>query len=337
MTHNKEKKIVVLCDSAYDFKYEEIFKRIPYLEIVQDGFFGLMARMLKDEVCYHIRYIKFRGYFFTLIRIFLIILFSKVKGSKIIWSCHNVYEHSFPNKIYNDLVRWLLAISSSHVIVFHEDVLEFLPSVAKSKATVSNFGDYKGYIEQKHRVNKQFEIGYSDWLKKNCIDAPDIVSISSARLNNLKVLKTLSVANIHNILIVAPGVDLQVFAGQDNVFPFNQSSVRSGISEILSSSNKIIGYIGHNNISVPTSVYMYASYGVPMLAINCPPVNSMFANYMLGVLVDVDDSVQAILDSVNKIRRNYLEYSNGCFEFISKNSWNKAALDHEKVFGPVAR
>ena len=99
--------------------------------------------------------------------------------------------------------------------------------------------------------------------------------------------------------------------------------------DILINSNELVGFVGHSNISVPTSIYMYASFGIPIIGIRAKPISSIICENKLGIVVDSSKEVVLALKS---IRDNYSSYQENCRKFIRENSWEKASLSHKAIF-----
>jgi hypothetical protein len=320
------KKITVLSESSYDYKYRNIFSNIEGINVVEGRFFSLLGYMTKPDTYYHIRYIKYRGKFFTIVRILLVSLFSYVFKTKIIWTCHNIYEHNFPSKKYNDIVRSLLSCISYRIVVFHKDLSAYLPKTAQRKIIVSSFGDFTNFIKGKTEINNDFNGKFTSWKKQENIHQPDIISVSAARKNNIGLLLDGTADSDVNILIIAPKITL--VKTSSNIFLYNDF-VYKEIADILINSNELVGFVGHSNISVPTSIYMYASFGIPIIGIRAKPISSIICENKLGIVVDSSKEVVLALKS---IRDNYSSYQENCRKFIRENSWEKASLSHKAIF-----
>jgi len=291
---------IILTESRYDFKYRNIFERIPGIKIVEGTFIELLKILVRRKCYYHIRYIKYRGPIIAILRIILVFSLSKISGSKIIWSCHNIYEHKIPSQKVNDVLRTIICFISYKIVVFHEDLVSYLPRFTHKKIIVASFGDFKEFIEKKTKENKEFEQLYEKWLKKRNIQYPDIVSISAAKRNNMSPLTEGLNGTSQNVLIIAPN---QEFANKENfesnIFVYNKDFVEKEISVILNSPGKLIGYIGHENISVPTSIYMYASFGIPVIGLNVEPVSSIIKEYSIGEIIDEKTSLDFVVKKNN--------------------------------------
>ena len=116
----------ILCESRLDFKYKMIFSKLDKdFVIIEGGFIKLMKVLIRKKSFYHIRYIKYRGPIITSLKLLIIFVFCKFSQSKIIWSCHNIYEHNFSSKKFNDLLSRPKDILSRFLFIL-ENVLELL-------------------------------------------------------------------------------------------------------------------------------------------------------------------------------------------------------------------
>ena len=131
-----------------------------------------------------------------------------------------------------------------------------------------------------------------------------------------------------NCLIINPKSTFYYKELGNNIFFYNKF-VYGNINNILNTKSKIIGYVGHDNISVPTSIYMYASYNIPIIAFNIEPVNSILTMYQLGILIknseELEKAYYTILD-------NYDTYVENAVFFLKENSWEKSAFVHRDIF-----
>lgn len=322
-------KKIVLSESSYDYKYKNIFGRIPDVEVIDGKFLKLLKILARKKSYYHIRYIKYRGVFLTPVRIILVYFLSKISGSKIIWSCHNIYEHNIPSKRFNGIIRILLCAVSSKIIVFHKDLIAYLPKFSRKKVLIASFGEFQSFIENRKVENEKFWNEYQNWLNKRKIARPDIISVSAARRNNLHLfINKIKYTNL-NALIIAPNYIIDKTYLSKNTFLYNDDFVEKEVYDILKNSGKIIGFIGHENISVPTSIYMFASFGIPVIGLNIKPVSTIIKEYSIGEIIDEKISFD---DVTKKIIANFNYYSQNCSVFLQENNWEKSAEVHKELF-----
>ena len=321
------KKIIILAESEYDFKYQSIFKDIKNIEVFHGTFLQLIKQMFSGASYYHIRYIKYKGLFLTFPRLLFIYFIAKVSKTKIIWTCHNIYEHKIPFKLFNKFLVYFLASISYKIIVFHKDLSTYLPNKVQNKIIVASFGNFKNHFKGLNKKNTVFTKEYNNWIEKNNILQLDFIYISAAKKSNLNHL----IDNVKNTdlktLIIAPNIDLnRNIKVYENIFFYNDF-VSEEIDEILTKNNHAIGFIGHKNISVPTSIYMFASYRIPMIGLDYSPVNSILTDNEIGLITKEND-----FDLVTKkIKSNYLLYQKNLDKFLELNSWEQSSMEHKKL------
>ncbi len=320
---------LILSESSYDYKYSNIYSRIDGVEVIEGGFIKLLGLLATRKCYYHIRYVKYRGYLGTMLRLILIFMTAKLSGSKIIWTCHNIYEHNISSRKYNDLIRKFICKISHDIIVFHEDLIEFLPKKCRTKIRVATFGDFKLFVEKQVEENPDFSNKYSNWLNENKAECPDVVSISTAKRNNLPVLVTQSKRMKYKVLIIAPGVNLEFEPFSKNLLFYNDSFVKKEIFNILTNSKELVGFIGHDNISVPTSLYMYASFGIPVIVLDSKPSNSIVTKHQIGKVIKESRELSAI---IAEVKMNYAYYKRNCEIFMNSSSWKNSAAIHSSIF-----
>lgn len=323
-------KIYLLSESVYDFKYKSILGDIENFEVIEGNYFSLLKYMIKNRsmCCYHIRYVKYKSLLSCILRLLLISFICKLSSNKLLWSCHNIYEHNISSKICNDIVRWFLLLLSNHIIVFHQDIKIALPIFFSKKVSVCNFGDFKPFMEEKTLENYDFQLKYNNWLLKCGIDKPDILSISTAKKNRLDLLISGVQKSCIKCLIIAPGVELNLQNLKNNTFFYNNSSVEIEVLNLLNKNKHFIGFIGHDNYSVATSLYMFASFGIPVISTNTKPISSIVNENEIGIVVD--NSLQ-IEEAYQKILNNYSLFSFNCYKFIQTNNWSTSTYKHKRI------
>jgi len=209
----------------------------------------------------------------------------------------------------------------------HSDLIHNLPLYKKEKIIVANFGDFREFFESQNDINKHFKEKYEKWLGYNNINYPDIVYISTAKINKLQYLITfLEKRTILNGLIIAPKINITVKTR--NIFLYTDDMVKGEIKTILKKGDPV-AYISHNNISVPTSIYMYASYGIPILGYNIKPISSIINEYKIGLLFDGKTDLG---EKIKIIKENYKYYRENALKFINLNNWEKSILAHKKIW-----
>lgn len=327
------KRPIILTEVEPDFKYKSIMEKVN-ANYVYSKYYVTILKLIKllfvkkdTSYYYHIRYVKWRGYLKTIPIYVVKLVLCRLTNVKIVWTCHNIQEYGMPSKWQNKFLRKLIFAFSYKVIVMHKDLIGFLPK-NKEKIIVGNFGEFKSFFASKAtgKPNESFINEYKIWKEKHQITDPDIIFISTLP----KIDPLISLAKINSkikILIIAPKIES--FDVPENVFLYT-NKVFTEIHSLLENSNSI-GYLGHDNISVPTSIYMYASYNIPILGFDCKPVSTLISENKLG---HTFTSNSDILQSYNLIRANYENYKENCSKFINTYTWSRSSKIHSKIFSP---
>ncbi len=318
----------IISDSAYDFKYQKIFENINYINVVDGPFKNLLFSIIKSEKpIFHIRYFKVKGFFFGIPRYLVLLFLTLIKGGKILYSCHNLREHNVKNKFLNDFYRFIFSLLAFRIIYFHEKVRKKNFKIFYNKGVIANFGSFEDFFKKNKKESSNFINHYKVWSKNRNID---IISISAAKFTSDNKFFDLIKDIKYNSVQIKPTETFRDPFISENQFRF-YDFVYSSIPNILKINKKIIGFIGHNNCSVSTSLYMFASFGIPVIAYNFSPNSQIVKNNNIGVVVPVDSDVRTIINYVILIKNNYSDYSKNCFKFIKNNSWAKSAQIHKNI------
>ncbi len=328
----KEPIVQVWSEVEVDFKYSSITElmNIEYRHIKYWQLMGLLLKRLSSFRVYenhffHIRYLKWRGNIKTIPVYLVLMTLCRLTNVKIVWTCHNILEYSMPSRRQNEFLRKLVFYYSYRVIVMHSDLIKYLPERSE-KVRVANFGNFRKHFEQASLLppNKMFKTIYREW-KAAIPGSLDIVFIST--LPDLDPLfHLLDSDQSITALIITPRI--QQLTVSNNVFLYTEK-VTSEVHELLVENHSAIGYLGHENISVPTSIYMYASYGLPVIGLNSEPVSSIISENEIG---ETFTSIQDISRAYYKVRSEYNRYQMNMERFLNSNSWERSAEIHREIF-----
>ena len=124
-----EGRIAVFCETTLDYKYAQIFREMPFVVPVNGGLKTLIAGMFRTRVpkYYHIRYLKNGNPIKVWIRYFTIWLVCRITNTAIVWSCHNIQEHTINSSRQNSGLRWFISAISKNIIVLHPAMSDWLP------------------------------------------------------------------------------------------------------------------------------------------------------------------------------------------------------------------
>jgi len=208
----------------------------------------------------------------------------------------------------------------------HDDLIKYLPKFRRDKIKVANFGDFKIYFDRQQNENKDFQKKFRHWQEKIRRDKVDLIYISAARIDVNSFVKKLNPKSDLAIAIIAPGND--VTTAMDTIFVYTENFVKAEVKQLLENDG-VIGLVLHDNISVPTSIYMFASYGIPILGSDVEPVRSIICDYQIGRSFNVRSNVH---DEINELKQNYNFYSKNTQRFLQENSWYKSMLVHQEIW-----
>lgn len=327
------KSKVVYLGNYVDWKYSNIVDKldVEYIPLNLVGILKFLLSKSKRKGLYHLhlRYLIDYGYIKSFVLYVGLILLAKIFGLKVVWSCHNIYEHNNWSKQYNDLIRKTIFWLSDDVIVFHKSLIKYLPPKGCYKTHVACFGDYSAFLRGKvNERNYVFQQAYQKWCANRGIKGPDIVFIGDyKKAKGVDALLRFSkMYSSINILIVAKGISEE--RSVPNVLTFGQSRVFFELHEILSSS-RVVGFVAHSNLSVPTAIHLYSSYGVPVIAANVDPLIDIVADSQIGVTFK---NVECLVESYNEVFNEYEFYREKSQAFNKEYTWEKSAKVHNSIF-----
>ena len=323
-------KIVVYSETGLDYKYSNIFDGLDVeCKIVTTIRFLKLAFRKKDvnkKYVYHIRYLRWKGFLLTLPMYCLIILVCKLRRIPVLFTCHNLLEHRYPSKLYSVCVRNLVSWAANDIVVLHSDLKKHLARFA-NKVHVACYGEYMSFFRQEHKPCPTFSQEYSNWLSSRSIKAPGLIFVGeySAQKRIDFLIRFLQNRREITALIVSPGCSFR--SPTENIFLFRRAKVILELDPIMKM-NGLVGYVAHTNISVPTAINMYASYGIPILGFNIDPICSLVKTYGMG---EVFTSEKDMFDAFCQISNNYTIYQEGLKRFSLKNAWEVSRKVHKSI------
>jgi len=328
----------VYAEQKLDYKYERVFGDLDldYTPVTVYEFAALMAGPLDGDTdyYYHVRYLRWRGYLLTLPMYLVVIALCLVRGVTIVWSCHNVVGHTIPDERYNRILRSLIGWAATDILVFHESLRPHLHPF-ESKVHVACFGSFQEFFRDHPTRNPDFEERYREWVERREIDGPDVVFVGVyTRHKNIEwLVDHLRAGDAPDGLVIAPGYpepdDVQHSGQQpDNLFLEADQKVIAEVDDILQSGVPI-GYVAHDNLSVPTSMYVYASYGIPMIAYDVDPLAPIVREHQLGAVFSRPADIGAAL---GQVRAEYEMYRTHTAKFLETCTWERSRAVHASVF-----
>lgn len=318
----------IISDSSYDYKYKQIFERIESVKVIEGSFKVLILSILNSKnPIFHVRYIKASGPLKGILRYFILISLLFLRGGKILYTCHNINEHNIKSKIINDFYRFLFSFLAFKIIYFDEIVRSYNYKIFHKKGVIANFGSFRDFLSHNFNKSNEFENIFGDWYFNKEID---VISVSSAKLNLSK--------RFFDQILDTDFVSVMISPQKNTVIPFivqNQfryyKSVYSELDEIFVNNKKLVGFVGHYNISVATSLYMFASYGIPVICYDIEPNNNLVSIHNIGEIITQNCDTNTIEEKINLIKNNYTFYQQNCEKFIEINSWEKSSVIHKNI------
>lgn len=325
--------VIIFAESRLDFKYTKFLGHLTenYILVTFNGLIKLWLKKLhaSNNYYFHVRYLKWRGPVLTILYYLLVVLLCSVRDIKLVFTCHNYWEHNFNNRFVNAFIRKLLVRNAHAVIVLDDGIGERIalgrPNLRKKIHTV-HFSSFIDYFEKLKTINKDFSTGYTSWKTKRGIDKPDVVLISASYRSLDRFRETFN-NSIYNYLCIVPKVSNAQGFGE-NTLIFNEGFVEKEVTDLLREGG-IIGMIGLDNGSIATSLYMFASYNIPMLVLNEMPMNALVADFKIGHVFDLLTSVD---EQIELIKKDYTSLGNNCSDFLKAHSWQKSHDIHCQIF-----
>jgi len=325
------KPIIYGHTTTIDYKYKRILEGldVEYRCVTAYSWVRVWWNIRKDEkAVFHFRYLQWRGYIGTALLYGMILITCKLKRIPLLWNCHNILEHRHFSRTYNNLLRRIITRWVDRIIVFHEDLKAYLHP-HEDKVRVCNFGEFRSLLlEKAHKENEGFKRRYQSWLGRRSITGPDIVFVGDySEWKQVELLIEFLRCNSHvHGLIVSRWLPENCQCG-DNVLVHRRDRVFAELLPILETS-RAIGYMGHRNISVPAAVHLFPSFGIPVVAYDVAPVNTMVTKAGMGELFETTGE---LAEAYERVREDYEKYSMAAGAFSRRNSWEKAAEVHRNV------
>lgn len=323
----------IISESAVDYKYRRIVEDLP-IEYVSGRFVRIVADLLhrgdrRPDVL-HIRYLKWRGYVGTAVRYAILIALCKLRGIRIVWSCHNIRSYSIPTERYNAVLRQALCRAADSIVVFDEALRPHLGPWS-DKVIVASFGEFRSSYRSMgaSRDAGGFARRYRRWSTTMDPNAPRLLFVGAyAPSKNVETLLEIARRNADlSVIVIAPEME-PVPPVSRNVL-LHTDWVGAELEKLLLEPN-LLGFVGHANISVPTSIYLFASYGIPIIALDHPPLHQIVEHHQLGAVIDGTDVAGEIVRGVLARREHHRDALD---RFLRSHSWAASAAGHRKAFG----
>jgi hypothetical protein len=217
-----------------------------------------------------------------------------------------------------------MAWAADDIVVLHASLAQYLPPEARSKTCVATFGDFTQDFRIRTAPNPAFREALANWAGAN--GGFELLFISATLTDLSTMLQVVRHLKRHRALAIAARHD-RIEVGR-NYLVFNQF-VSAELHALLSGGTGLTGLIVHDNLSVPTSLYVFASYGIPVLALDTPPVADIVSEWNLGLTFRSSDEVEETLD---RIVDRYDYYREKGRTFVRVNSWESSRAVHREIW-----
>mgnify|MGYP006297762497 CR=1 FL=1 len=222
-----------------------------------------------------------------------------------------------------------MVLGSDKILIFHPALAQYFKKF-QDKIIDVNFGDFRTFILSKDNpTNPTFLPRYQNWLENRSVEGPDIVFIGEYKSRkNINWLYEFALKNkMINVLIIAHKMPIETNV-PENIFIHRESKIFSELDIVLRNSG-LIGFVAHDNYSVPTVLHVYADYDMPVLGYDIIPVSCILNHYNCGVTFN---NLESIISGYQEIRANYNFYSAGMRRLALENTWEKSAMCHKTAF-----
>ena len=322
---------LIYCSTKPDAKYKPIYDKLDFnFRYINHGklFKKLITLKLNGRVShYHLRYLHLDHWAKFLFYLTLPVLL-KINNVNLVWSIHNVYDHKTKIRPLNYILDLYLIIFSSACIVFHEDIKLFFPALLQNNISVAGFGpltpqDVSSEIETDH---KNIKLAKSFLSKRE--SKPVLVSISTATHNKAFRLAEYLDKDVLMIYVDPNGSFSNDLQSSKNLL-YIQEKVGIKFLAYLKTLQYPIGVIGHDNLSVATSLYMFTTMGFPVISFNYPPNSTIVKENKIGALIESEMRIEEVAEN---IKQNYTNIQKNIDVFLEENTWEKSIRIHKKIF-----
>jgi hypothetical protein len=211
----------------------------------------------------------------------------------------------------------------------HEDIKKFFPSFIQDKIVVANFGPLKPEDVATNVGPDSRNIGLVKNFIKGRNGYPILISISTAKHNKAyQITEELPGTKILMLYIDPNGTFEGDILKSENLL-YIPEKVGVKFLEYLKTLQYPIGIIGHNNLSVATSLYMFATMGFPIITLDFPPNSTLVRDNKIGAVLKNETKVNTVAETIN---HNYTDVQKNIDIFLKNNSWEKSIQVHRRIF-----
>jgi hypothetical protein len=324
-----KRRIYTSCQQGPKYSHVYVLLNIEprYVQLkqfVKKLFFGSLDKKIS---IYHLRYLGLRS-IKEYILYFILPLMLKMRNINLVWTVHNIYDHDSSNTCMNNILNHHLYKHSSSIIILHDYLKKYIPKKYHYKLYVSSYGALPpNTLSKISNIDNDIITKVKKYLLGKKYEAV-IISISTARHNNSYLLSKYLSDKICMIYVDPNSSFINKLLYSDNLLYINEY-VGLNFMEYLQTIPNLIGLVGHTNISVATSLFMFSSMRVPILSLDYPPNSLIVKANRIGRVLDNNEILE---QEIKKIVSEYNVYCINQESFLAINTWESASMSQLKAF-----
>jgi beta-1,4-mannosyltransferase len=260
----------------------------------------------------------------------------KIKGTKVVWTRHNLYSHDYPHPTVDRIGRFFMWQLADAVIIQEESFAKSEQLKRKNKNIVFiSQGNYVGvygpvWDGDKNKLREEYGLNPNNMI---------LLSIGSIRPYKAlpQLIKVINEAHkkgakVH-LLITGKasaeyGEEIKKLVEKNSVITLNIGFVPDNkIPEVLALADYTVFYYEDSSLS-SAAMMMSLSYGVPVITRNIP-ASSIIVPKLSGFVFNCDEEFMSILIKLsNEPKPN----RDGIIETVSRQDWQTVILKLKKTY-----
>lgn len=279
-----------------------------------------------------------RLFYLRIIKFFLIILFARFSGYKIVWTAHNLLPHQSINPFIDIVARYLMILFANAIIVHCEDAKLLLSKCfhRKRRVYVIPHGNYIGIYENSTTQKKA-----RNFLK---IDDRKFVYLCFGKLLTYKrvdyLIETfLRMDDKNSILLIAgqctdiEKIRLTRICGNSNQIRMDFGFIPEDKTQFYFNAANVL-VIPFSEVLTSGSIILGLSFGLPIIAPNQGCLTEMIDSRK-GILYSNNDP-HGLLYAMQSIKKNDLKkMEQASYSYAETLDWRKIGLDTFGVYSKI--
>lgn len=322
---------MIYSSSSAGAKYNRIYNALG-IHCVQINHIELLKvlkskKMCKDVDFYHLRYLNLDSIskygFYLVLPIFL-----KLRNIRLVWTVHNIEDHQAKNLWLNKFLNYYLVYTSYKSVVMHSYLKKKFPKRLRRKITIAHFGPLAPEDVSTQLASDQKNINLLNKFIEKKAQSVVLFSISTASKNQAYKLSNYVSDECLLVFVDPKGIFKNKICKSNNTL-YIAEKVGTDFLNHLKKIRFSFGVVGHDNGSVATSVYLFATMKIPILALDYAPNSHIVEKNNIGYIYKNDNNLE---DISSNLKINYEEYTMNTTKFTQKHSWKKTIKIHKKIF-----